>query len=264
MPRLVFLGTGSVVSLERASAGIGIEYAPDAWLLLDTCGGNELLRQLRRAHIDPAGITHIFLSHQHYDHVAGLPLLLLVLCRSDGPVTLCTPPEAQLGVRWVIDTMCPGVFERLGTRLTWELPQPGQTFDLAPGAQLTPFPVEHVVEAMGCRIALDGFDIVYSGDTAPHDGFALWAAGADLLIHEATGLERERADVHANGHSTAADAARTAAAAGVRRLVLTHVGNAGHARVTALLEEAGRYYTGPISVAEDLETIEVAAGGTDQ
>ena len=48
------------------------------------------------------------------------------------------------------------------------------------------------------------------------------ASGADLLVHEATFLERDRALAIRSGHSTAADAARLAAGAGVGLLALVH------------------------------------------
>ena len=48
------------------------------------------------------------------------------------------------------------------------------------------------------------------------------AAGANLLVHEATFLERDRDLADRSGHSTAADAARLAAEAGVGLLALVH------------------------------------------
>jgi ribonuclease Z len=71
--------------------------------------------------------------------------------------------------------------------------------------------------------ARPGRRIVFSGDTRPCAGTREAAAGADLLIHEATFLDEERRRARDTGHSTAVEAAQLAAEAQVSMLALTHL-----------------------------------------
>ena len=70
--------------------------------------------------------------------------------------------------------------------------------------------------------ARPGRVVVYSGDTRPSQRTIEAAAGADLLIHEATFAEEEAERASVTGHSTAREAGAVARDAGARRLVLTH------------------------------------------
>jgi ribonuclease Z len=101
-----------------------------------------------------------------------------------------------------------------------------------------------------------GRTLVYSGDTRPTLSVIEAARGADLLVHEATfgGDEAERAKE--TGHSTAAEAARVAHEAGVRRLVLTHISPRYNRDATELLAEARGVFP-ETTIARDGLTVEV-------
>jgi ribonuclease Z len=101
-----------------------------------------------------------------------------------------------------------------------------------------------------------GRSLVYTGDTRPHLAVVEAARGADLLVHEATfgGDEQERAKE--TGHSTAAEAARIAAEAGVRRLVLPHIRSRYNRDTAELLAEAKAVFPETI-IARDGMTLDV-------
>ncbi len=97
----------------------------------------------------------------------------------------------------------------------WGRVHKGEAIELPDGRRIEP--AQLVGEAR------HGRKLVYTGDTRPCATVVEAAAGADLLVHEATFGEDERERAVETGHSTAAQAAEVARQAGVRRLVLTHV-----------------------------------------
>lgn len=68
-----------------------------------------------------------------------------------------------------------------------------------------------------------GAVLAYCTDTRPCAAAVELARDADLLIYEGTFDARSQAEARRKGHSTVADAARIAAAAGARELVITHL-----------------------------------------
>jgi ribonuclease Z len=107
-----------------------------------------------------------------------------------------------------------------------------------------------------------GRRLVYTGDTRPHLPVIEAAREADLLVHEATfaGDEAERAQE--TGHSTAAEAAKVAHDAGVRRLVLTHISSRYNLDASELLAEAKAVFPETV-IARDGMTVDVPYADAD-
>ena len=101
-----------------------------------------------------------------------------------------------------------------------------------------------------------GRTLVYSGDTRPHRSVVAAARDADLLVHEATFGEDERARAVETGHSTAREAAEVAREAGARRLVLTHLSARYTREAPELLAEAQEVFPATV-IARDGLTIDV-------
>ncbi len=70
-----------------------------------------------------------------------------------------------------------------------------------------------------------GRKVVLSGDTAPSPTVLEAARGAEVLVHEATFLDEERARARETGHATALEAAEIARDAEVGLLALIHLSN---------------------------------------
>jgi ribonuclease Z len=101
-----------------------------------------------------------------------------------------------------------------------------------------------------------GRTLTISGDTRPSDATIEAARGADLLVHEATFADEEAVRASETGHSTAREAARVAAAAGVRRLALTHF-SARYSRDPGELLREARELFDEVVLARDGMEIEI-------
>jgi ribonuclease BN (tRNA processing enzyme) len=113
--------------------------------------------------------------------------------------------------------------------------------------------------------------IVYACDTAYNPELAKFAAGADLLIHEALyvpGVDALASRVKnaatlkehlLASHTTTEDVGRVAQAAEVKKLVLTHLVPGDDPSITdeMWIEGARKHYAGPIVVARDLMELEL-------
>lgn len=113
----------------------------------------------------------------------------------------------------------------------------------------------HPPPTVATRIEVAGRTLVYSGDSAGGEDLVRIASGADLLLCEAT-WAGDASDYPPGIHLTATDAARIAARAGVGRLVLTHI--AGGTDRDRVLTEAAAVFDGPLDLADDLVTYELA------
>jgi ribonuclease Z len=97
-----------------------------------------------------------------------------------------------------------------------------------------------------------GASMAYTLDTVPCAAAVELARGVDVLVHEAT-YENARAELaHQRGHSTGVEAARVAAEAAAKTLLLTHFSPSVNAELVA--EEARAIHPAVIA-AQDLSPI---------
>jgi len=99
-----------------------------------------------------------------------------------------------------------------------------------------------------------GVSIAVTGDAGRIDNLIDAVKDVDLMVCEATYLERDKEMAQRYGHLTAEDAARLAREAGVRQLVLTHLSQ--RYRVREILEETQGTFPDTV-VARDFDHLTV-------
>lgn len=266
--RVTFLGTGAGESIHRAHTAITLDTPDGTRVLLDASSGNSVMRNAVLAGMEPQDFGHVLLSHDHADHMSGLPLVQLLHSRAtpDGdPLHLHCTSKALDSVKLLFQATSPGMtLEQEGLRnsrghqvVQWTPIDEGQEIFLGPNTSAACFPVDHIEKAMGWRVECGGVSVVFSGDTKFSPSLVEAAKGARLLIHEAYGTEANRDMAEERGHSVASDVGRAAALAGVQELILTHITNTFHFDPQPLVDEARQFFNGPISVAHDLYQITV-------
>lgn len=122
----------------------------------------------------------------------------------------------------------------------------GRSITLVDGRTVAPEDVLGPLEA--------GKKLVIIGDTESTDDLADHVRGADLLVIEATFLERDATMARDYGHLTAAQAASLAAMSDVKQLVLTHI--SGRYADEEILAEAVRTFPNS-RIAADLDVLTI-------
>lgn len=107
--------------------------------------------------------------------------------------------------------------------------------------EITLFSTEHTETSVGLVVREGEDRVVYTSDTRPIREILPCMAGAQVLIHEASGCEAEEEILWKKGHSNGADAARLAERLGVGRLYLCHLPETQELR-KKVLEEASAIF----------------------
>jgi ribonuclease BN (tRNA processing enzyme) len=181
--------------------------------------GSGALGSLQR-HVGLETIDAVVLSHLHADHCLDMCAFYVVRRYHPdgamGPLTVYGPEGTgdRIARAYDLDS---------GKQMKDEFDFqefPPKEFQIGPFT-VSVAQVDHPVAAFAIKLSDGDSTLVYSGDTARCRSIEQFAAGADLLLAEASFLES--ADNPSHIHMTGAEAAAVAQRAGVGRLVLTHI-----------------------------------------
>ncbi len=218
MATLHLLGTGAAFSDAARTTTMLAVSGPASTVVID-CGG-DVVRWLLAHELDLDRIEALVVTHEHADHVSGFPLMMerLWLAGRRRPLDVYGIAPAVEQVRRLHDAFDTSEWPGYPEVRYHEVPlEEGAPVFRSDDWEITATPGCHAVPVTGLRIVdlHGGGSVAYSADTEPCSTIEHLAAGADVLVHEATGS--------GPGHTGVLDAAQIASRAGVRHLRLVHI-----------------------------------------
>lgn len=274
---LILLGTkgGPRVGGERSNPATlllidGVPYVIDC--------GQGVSRQLVRAGIDLHSLRYVFMTHMHSDHNLEYGGLLYNAWATGlrDKVAVYAPPPLDEMTRAFFESMKFDIDTRIADEGKPDLRKLVQTQTIdrdgvvlqngqvkVTAARNVHPPIHH---SYALRFDTRDRSIVISGDTNRSDAVVALAKGADVLVHEVMyppGVDALLSRVPnaatlkehlIASHTSTEDVGRVAAAAGVKRLVLTHFVPGDDPSITDAmwLEGVRKHYAGDVVVGRDL------------
>lgn len=269
---VVLLGTGYPIPGPDRAGPATLVRAAGMHLLFDA--GRGLLMRLRGASSGPAQIHVLFLTHLHSDHTTDFNDIVTMrwaMSPVPNPLRVIGPPGTS--------EFCDATLRMLRRDTAWRIEHhadldwepsfeiveltEGVAFDEG-GVRVVAEPTLHppVDPTIGFRVEHNGSSVVIAGDTLPCPGLDALCAGADVYVQtvlrqpliEAVPSPRLREIL--NYHSSTTDAAQTAARAGVRTLVFTHMMPTPEPGTEQdWISDAKEHFDGEVLVANDLDVV---------
>jgi ribonuclease BN (tRNA processing enzyme) len=247
-----------------ACSGYLVEEGETA-ILIDC--GNGVFGKLRER-VDYVDVTAVLLSHLHADHF--LDLVPFAYALTYAPRQQPVPVHRWPGTN---DPARPELYAPRGARETFRrvvgawgnedliekafrLSEYDESDEIAIGPVTVSFKgVPHFTDTYAMRLsAVNGAgQIVYGADCSPTDALTDFAAGSELMLIEGTLPRPERTGER--GHLTPREAGEHGRAAGVGRLVLTHISDELDSEWAC--NEAASGFDGPVELAREGAVYEV-------
>lgn len=265
---VTLLGTGSPRPSSRRSQPANLIRANGNLVLLDA--GDGTVRQLMAAGIRPDRIEHVLFTHMHKDHILGYPGVVWAgWTLGRRRLHVAGPPGTSRMHCLLFDELYAedmsyskgiGFEPEAMAGVEVEEIESGASFEVA-DLKVTTTRTIHSFYNLAYRIEDAGRVAVFTGDTTYCEDVVKLARGADLFLCEVTlaespDYENERGrrilKLLEKDHCDPEQAARMAAEAGVRHLVLNHL--IPGARTDRIRERCAEVFDGPITVGEDLRT----------
>jgi ribonuclease BN (tRNA processing enzyme) len=222
--KLVVLGSGtSVPHPKRASASHWVETTGGIRMLLDA--GADAPHRMAEEQLDWPNLDVVWISHFHWDHLAGL--LALLFGMKWAPQTQDRTAKLKvLGGKGLLQTLErineTNSFKLFDQRFPVEVLEVNSEdqIELAPNVFARIMRTPHTKESLALRVTdTDGKTLVYTSDTGFAEELIPFCTEANLLLIECSFRENKPLETHLE----LADAINIARACTPEKLVLTHL-----------------------------------------
>jgi len=297
--RWTTLGTagGPIPTSERTEPANMLD-AGALTVLVDT--GDGTVSQMAKAGRSVGDVHHVFLSHLHLDHSAGLAGVVGLRWMNEHPgvITVYGPPGTQELVDGIIASMA------APARIGFGFGPPSKPADRIKAVELKDGETVRIgdlsikavannhydgpgnmaakagAQAFSYRFDMGGRSITYTGDTGPDARVTALAKGSDLLVSEVIEVDqmiamiaKQRPELNefmlnaarahfTDHHVTPVEVGKMAAQAGVGHLVLTHYVIPGPLGDSSksLYEQVRQQFSGTVDLSRDLSSFDVGCG----
>lgn len=226
------MGTASAMPISDRNPSAQMLSVHGRLFLIDCGEGTQ--QAIRRAHLSFVKVDAIFLSHLHGDHIFGIFGLLstIALYGRTQRLDIYAPKAFGPVLKFFLSMFGEGVAYPIEHH-PLDCSEPQVIMD-GREVRVTAFPLRHKTDCYGFRFdekvsprradkqPFKACSYAYCSDTASFPELPLWVKGVDVLYHEATYLEEFSDKAEKYFHSTAAQAAGCALAAGAGRLLMGH------------------------------------------
>lgn len=268
--QITMLGTGNATVSQIYNTCFVLQ-TPSTLMLVDAGGGNGILAQLKKIHVQISDIHHLFVTHAHTDHVLGgiWVIRMVAQCKGyEGLLHVYGNDKVIKVIKTIIDMiLAKKQLAKVAERVVFHQLEDGDCFEVG-DMKLECFDIQSTKEKQfGFRAELPSSDesdkplvLACLGDEPYNEQNRRYIVGADWMMCEAFCLyaDRDTFKPYEKCHSTALDAGKLAEELGVTNLILYHTEEKTLAnRKENYTREAAENFKGRIFVPDDLEVIEL-------
>jgi len=267
----VLIGTGSPQTSDERSSPSTLIYFNNQYFLIDMGEGTQ--DRLMALDINTGDIESLMFTHHHIDHNEEyFGIAMSGWLKGRRHLNVIGPPGTEEFHEFLVGFYEEDMAYRASKKAHWSWDgmktnvditevDGDSTFDIN-GVTITTTEVPHTIHTQAYKFEVDGQSIVVTGDLKYSKALIELAEGVDLLIIDSgsiisVGSDGKRAlkSFPDNAHASLSEVAEMAQQAGVKKLVLTHIG--GDIDSEAEIDEIKKLFDGEVIIGSDLLNIDL-------